>query len=295
MQLATFTRRQFVRLLSAIGAYRFLGLSPMGKAAVGGLGSSVYVPTFYEDIKPLFTHYDRIKMMYLLDVWDHEQVKALAPRILQSLLEDPNRPGWSLLPGVRRMPLYAGPWTEAQLQLFRAWIDAGCKPGTVPPASQPSSRLSDFLSLSKALTGFDDLDEDAELAQSYLDLCSADAPKDVDSLLSIWKTIGGLEETARDKRIEEDIMRDAGRGPAAKRIILLWYTGALQRTDGSVKQLKEGYVRGLVWRASNAHPMGYADEAVDFYWQHQPEATRHTGLQLARDRTALGGAHNARV
>jgi hypothetical protein len=295
MRIATFTRRQFVRLLSAIGAYRFLGLSPMAKAPVGGLDSSVYVPSFYEDIKPLFTHYDRIKMMYLLDVWDHEQVKALAPRILESLLEDPNRPGWSLLPGVRRMPLYAGPWTEAQLQLFRSWIDTGCKPGTLPPTPQPSSTLSDFLSLSKILTGFDDLDEEPELAQSYLNLCSAYAPKDVDSLLSIWKTISGLDEAARDKRIEEDIMSHASRGPAARRIILLWYTGGLYRTDGSVEQLKEGYVRSLVWRASKAHPMGYADEAVDFYWQHQPEAIRHTGLQLARNRTALGGAHNARV
>jgi len=284
MQLTTFTRRHFVKLLSAVGGYRFFGLSKVTPAPAGGLHPSSYVPTFYEDIRPLFTQYDRIKMMYLLDVWDYEQVKALAPRILASLLEDPNRPGWSLLPGVRQMPLYSGPWPETQLQLFRSWIDEGCEPGAIPQTSQPSSTLPEFLSLSEALTGFEDLDEDAELGQSYLQLCSDYSPNDVDSLLSIWKTISGLEESARDKKIEHDIMGDPVVGPAARRIILLWYTGALYRDDGSVMQIKEGYVRGLVWRASKAHPIGYADEAIDFYWKNQPDGTRHTGLQIARNR-----------
>lgn len=284
MRLAVLTRRQFVKALSAIGAHRFFGLSKMVPAPPGGPHPSDYVPTFSEDIRPLFTQYDRIKMAYLLDVWDYEQVKALAPRILESLLEDPNRPGWSLLPGVRQMPLYTGPWTEAQLQLFRSWIDGGCSPGTVPPTLQPSSTLPDFLSLSEALTGFEDLNDDAELGQSYLQLCSDYSPSDVASLLSKWRTISGLEGSARDKRIEDDIMDNPTLGLAARRIILLWYTGALYREDGSVMQVKEGYVRGLVWRASEAHPMGYADEAVDFYWQNQPDGTRHTGLQIARSR-----------
>lgn len=254
----------------------------------------VYVPTFDSDIKPLFTHYDRIKMMYLLDVWDYEQVKALSTRILASLQEDPNRPGWSLLPGVRLMPLYTGPWPTSQVDLFKAWIDGGCQAGTTVAIPKPSSKLPIFLSLSEALTGFEALDENATLAQSYLDLiCSSCTKSEVDAMLSIWKDIEGLELNVRDSRIERDIMNSETLGDLARRLILLWYTGCLYCADGSVQQVKEGYVEGLVWKAIDAHPIGYANEAIDFYWKDRPEGVRYTGLELTMKPHSFGRRQNA--
>jgi hypothetical protein len=294
MRLVTFTRRQFVKLLSAVGFYRFLGINKATAAISGSLSSDVYIPSFYEDIKPLFTHYDRIKMMYLLDVWDYEQVKALSTRILASLQQDPNRPGWSLLPGVRLMPLYTGPWPSSQVDLFKAWIDGGCKGGTALPTPPPSSELPTFVSLSEALTGFDALDENATLAQSYLDLIrSSCAKSDVDGIFAVWKEIGGLEQSVRDSRIERDIMNSDTLGQLARWLILLWYTGSLYRADGSVQQTKEGYIEGLVWKAIKAHPIGYANETVDFYWKDRPTGINYTGLDVTSSRRLSGADKNA--
>lgn len=229
-------------------------------------------PTYTEDIKPLFTQYDRIKMMFFVDFWNYEQVKANAHNIWLSLQLDPAQPntGWSMLPGVHVMPEYTGPWPQSQIDLFKAWIDGGCQPGELPAPPPPlSPSLPAFIALSEFLTGFDDLNNDQELAQTYLNLLINSAgAADVETLLSKWSGVAPANETST----AQSIMSDATLGPIAQKLIVLWYNASI---DG--QQQKDQYAKGLVWQAIMAHPMGYAIENTPFYWQFFPENGNYTG------------------
>lgn len=233
-------------------------------------------PTFTEDIKPLFTQWDRIKMMFFVDLWNYEQVKDNAKNIWLSLQLDPAQPntGWSLLPGVHVMPEYTGPWPQANIDLFKAWIDGGCQPGTLPPAPPaPSPWLPAFIALSEFLTGFDDLNNDPNLAQTYLDLLVNSAGSaNVEALVNKWNSIATSDIAGREAAVAKGIMADAKLGPLAQNLIILWYNATI---DG--QQQKDQYTKGRVWQAIMAHPMGYAIENTPFYWQFFPENGNYTG------------------
>ncbi len=233
-------------------------------------------PTFSQDIRPKFTQYDRIQMMFFCDLWDHAQVKAHAERICLSLQEDPKQPntGWSLLPGVHVMPVYGGPWPASWVDTFKAWIAGGCQPGPTPPAPpEPSPWLPLFLSLSKALTGFDDLDSKPDLAQAYLDrlLASATHQSALLALLEAWRGIASLPPAEQAAAIPKQIMTNE----AARAVILAWYNAQVDGDQGT--PANNQYVYGLVWRALSAHPMGYATENLPFYWRFSPEGSMYTG------------------
>ncbi len=69
------------------------------------------MPSFEQDIKPLFREYDRENMTYSFDLWSYDDVKAHADDILDRLEEGD-------------MPC-DGPWADQQIATFRAWIDGG--------------------------------------------------------------------------------------------------------------------------------------------------------------------------
>lgn len=69
------------------------------------------MPSFEQDIKPLFREYDRENMTYSFDLWKYEDVKDHADDILDRLEEGD-------------MPCDA-PWADDQIALFRAWMDDG--------------------------------------------------------------------------------------------------------------------------------------------------------------------------
>lgn len=69
------------------------------------------MPSFQQDIKPLFREYDRENMTYSFDLWKYEDVKDHADDILDRLEEGD-------------MPCDA-PWSDDHIALFRAWMDAG--------------------------------------------------------------------------------------------------------------------------------------------------------------------------
>ena len=100
-------------------------------------------PTFYRDIKPLFSQWDRIQMIGRFDLWSYADVKSRANSIWLALQEDPAKPntGWSLLPFVHIMPEVNGPLPQADIDLFKAWIDAGCIEGDHPPTPASPGRL----------------------------------------------------------------------------------------------------------------------------------------------------------
>jgi Tfp pilus assembly ATPase PilU len=64
--------------------------------------------SFEHDIKPLFTHEDRMSMKWAFDLWEIADVKEHAAEILSMLEEG-------------RLPL-EGPWPEQRVELFRSWV-----------------------------------------------------------------------------------------------------------------------------------------------------------------------------
>jgi hypothetical protein len=68
-------------------------------------------PSFARDVRPLFREDDRAAMEYVFDLWSYDDVRANAELIYERL-EDGSMP-------------CDEEWPDDQVQLFRAWIDAG--------------------------------------------------------------------------------------------------------------------------------------------------------------------------
>ena len=69
------------------------------------------VPSFAQDIRPLFRDDDRDAMDWAFDLHDYDSVRGNAGAILERL-EDGSMP-------------CDGEWPPEQIERFRAWIDAG--------------------------------------------------------------------------------------------------------------------------------------------------------------------------
>jgi hypothetical protein len=67
--------------------------------------------SFETDVKPLFREHDRKSMKFAFDLWSHDDVKAHAAEILESLV------GGS-------MPC-DGAWPAEKIGVFRRWIESG--------------------------------------------------------------------------------------------------------------------------------------------------------------------------
>jgi len=243
-------------------------------------------PTFYRDIKPLFSQWDRIQMIGRFDLWSYADVKGRANSIWLSLQLDPAKPntGWSLLPFVHLMPEVTGPLPQQDIDLFKAWIDAGCLEGEHPAPPVKNPLLPVFIALSEALTGFDDLHTNPDLAEAYLDLLLAGNVKAaVTKLLAAQAGIDAVPYAERAAKLGPATGKDAG----AQAIILIWYNGGVLGRDHptwySMAPAPQKYIYGLVWRAISAHPMGYATENTPSYWRFQPQPT------LSPPMTGAGG------
>jgi hypothetical protein len=69
------------------------------------------MPSFENDIKPLFRDLDRKQMEWAFDLWKYEDVKERADEILERLEGGD-------------MPCDA-PWPEERVSLFRDWVEEG--------------------------------------------------------------------------------------------------------------------------------------------------------------------------
>ncbi len=69
------------------------------------------VPSFAQDIQPLFRESDRASMEFAFDLWDYQDVRTHAEDILERLTEG-------------TMPC-DGEWPEEQVAQFRRWVEAG--------------------------------------------------------------------------------------------------------------------------------------------------------------------------
>jgi len=70
--------------------------------------------SFEGDIRPLFREKDRSRMEFAFDLWSYDDVKENAELILERLSDGD-------------MPC-DGEWPEAQVGLFRRWVEGGKGP-----------------------------------------------------------------------------------------------------------------------------------------------------------------------
>lgn len=71
------------------------------------------MPSFAQDVRPLFRDYDVDEMAFAFDLGAYEDVKEHAEDIYERLADG-------------EMPCDA-PWPADHIALFRQWIDEGCR------------------------------------------------------------------------------------------------------------------------------------------------------------------------
>ncbi|HEY0378124.1 MAG TPA: hypothetical protein VGC87_14495 [Pyrinomonadaceae bacterium] len=248
-----------------------------------------------DDIAPLFTQYDVIQMKWKFDLSDYNTVKTYAQSILYAV--SPNHPNTT-----SRMPLYEDPWTPEMIDTFQQWMTAGypysatsADPPT-PPAPDPLVPV--FIALSNFLTGFDDLDQNPGLAQTYLTRLRNETAYGaaLDALLAELEPNVSNPQALGQQVLGSTAFFVPPVPPAteaqltdlAQRIVILWYTATIATvpTDPAEQPVyvfgtpqDNQYVSALMWPAAQAHPMGYSTE--DFgYWDKPPSGMQWTGLQF---------------
>ena len=240
-------------------------------------------PTFYQNIRPMFSQYDQVMMLSsgrIFDLFNYQSVKSKANQIYLAIQpnDDPNmaNAGWSKLQQVHVMPEVGGPWPASWIVTFKNWIDTGLPAGVDPsPAFPPiaDNDLQAFIALSKALTGIDNFfrfnifkpelikQQEEALATIYynrlLQRPVATGTNDtLAAVLAAWAA-------------NPDAAAVAKQFPICKDIILIWYNTNTSWDGYGTPQFNQ-YKEGQVWKVSLIHPIGYAPENTPFYWQNAP-------------------------
>lgn len=155
-------------------------------------------------------------------------------------------------------------WTGDMVSKFNAWYNGSRSEvdTNLQQEAEPFANLSEFL------TGYEGLNQDPDLALVYLDRLHTQPGLNgtVDELISMY-------EDLPEQEFVDEINNNPQFKETAQTIILLWYTGAFFDDNGFTSDFGEKgagqYIDGLVWRAIQAHPMGYATEASQ-YWESEP-------------------------
>jgi hypothetical protein len=132
-----------------------------------------------------------------------------------------------------------------------------------------SDRSERFINLSALLTGF----ERAQLlgtgvADQYLrTLEEVVCDQVLDDLLHAYERLPTGEQS--EAAVRSEILDDADRGPVARNLITLWYSGTWRALPDDWRRAHgaspldtdrvvsgEAYVAGLQWVAAGAHPIG---------------------------------------
>jgi hypothetical protein len=138
--------------------------------------------------------------------------------------------------------------------------------------------LSDFLALSRILTGVEDLD--TGLARQYLDrVTSTPFGPSLHLILERFRGLGTGEDIAN--RVKQDILDDDQLRPTVGQIILLWYTSAMWDSLTIPIALRYGsqeeYFSGLAWQIMGAHVPGLSGGYFG-HWRYRPENEPAKGM-----------------
>jgi hypothetical protein len=233
------------------------------------------------DIAPMFTQYDIIKMKFMFDLANYNDVKANAEAILDSVSYVP--------PALPRMPLHEDPWTQAMIQTFKQWMDAGylysATSNEPPPLPEFEPLLPVFIALSEFLTGFDNIGQKSRLAQVYLTRLRTETTHgpSLDVLLQELKPYVP-DPLALTAQIHSNPLvfippvppaTEAQLSDLACGIIVVWYTSTIRDTKGAYifgTPQDNQYIEALIWPAVQAEPMAYSEKDYG-YWEKPPSDT----------------------
>jgi hypothetical protein len=131
--------------------------------------------------------------------------------------------------------------------------------------------LSDFLDLSRILTGVEKLD--IELARGYLDRLTS-SPLEPSVRLILERFSGIKDDASIEDRVKQEFLGDDELRPAVCQIVLLWYTSAMQDNLGAPIALRYGtqeeYFSGLAWQIIGAHVPGLSGGYFG-HWRYEPD------------------------
>jgi hypothetical protein len=128
--------------------------------------------------------------------------------------------------------------------------------------------LVSFVQLSTVLTGQKKLPDD--LVTAYFDRASSLLRDRLDALLIRFESLvkAGIDPILV---VRENILPNVELGATAKVVLLLWYVGGIQNTDGDWEMATaDQYYRALVWDAIGAHPPTLSNGYYG-HWKYPPE------------------------
>lgn len=133
--------------------------------------------------------------------------------------------------------------------------------------------VDDFLSLSKILTGREDLN--SSLCQQYLDRLNVALEAEVSQVLAKYRALA--ETNTAPIEIGRTILAETALRPVVSQIILLWFTSATQDPPatppaGVVLRYgsQEAYFSGIGWRVIGAHVPGLSGGYFG-HWRYRPD------------------------
>ncbi len=126
-----------------------------------------------------------------------------------------------------------------------------------------------FMSLSKILTGFDELNE--VIGRDYLIKLSQGMSNEIlIDILKVYKSHISVNDDINNW-IKNEISNNDPRRKLTREIIMLWYTGSFNDASGNTDIGDAShYFNGLMWKVIQAHPPGITGGAYG-YWAHEPE------------------------
>lgn len=127
--------------------------------------------------------------------------------------------------------------------------------------------LASFTRLSAALVDARDLP--ADLTQAYLARSQTALGEQLDALLLRFEAAVATGQDA-DSVIRDVLLKDASLGPAARLILIMWYTGGIQRGPDWDLTSPDHFYRALVWDVVGAHPPTLSNGYFG-HWKYPPE------------------------
>jgi hypothetical protein len=166
---------------------------------------------------------------------------------------------------------------------------------TPAPVPSPDAVLDDFAQMSAALTGFVStvlrpfLDPVNLSAAYYAFAVSQVSQQAMDQLLNAYRAMSTLPpQVIADSLLETGSPTPSAQAQIAQSIVAMWYLGSWYKPayqnggiPGSVVQVvsSQAYTNGLVWKAAQAHPMGYSP-FVFGYWSQAPASLATFGVNV---------------
>lgn len=209
-------------------------------------------PTWLHDIRPIFSQYDRVKMLFYFDLHAYDDVRQNIAAILLCVQpsEDASlaMAGWSRLPNVHVMPKYAT-WTSEvrarNVALLERWRDAEFPYGGALPQPSPTDPdLARFLALASTLTGYD-VRKQPSLGNWYLarlrerlQVMDARAVPPTRLGSALQRLLDALPAVAPPPPEPSELaaaLTDADEITVARMIVELWYTAAFLAQSGPAR------------------------------------------------------------